>query len=383
MVSLEVIEKRGGAVNKIPASNEISLTEASVVRIELPRSQVRSMRRAGDDLLITTASGEVVTIHGFFAPYAGREKSDLVLLDEDGGKWFANLGDAQQGELAVGYSGIDSVEPLLLQQGFDLSALPWVIGGGLAAAAAVSGSGGGGDGPGALQFPPPGQGDTTSPAQPTVRPTNGRAITGMAEPGSLVTVTDGNGRVIGSATAGADGSYTITPTTPPPDGTVLHVVATDPAGNASPPATATVDATPPAQPTVKPTDGGHITGTAEAGSVVTVTDGNGHVIGSATAGADGTYTITPATPPADGTVLHVTATDAAGNTSAEATTAVDRTPPAAPVLNPTDGNPITGTAEAGSVVTLTAGGVVIGSVTAGPDAASSASRRPRRRRRAR
>ncbi|ODV19840.1 MAG: hypothetical protein ABT25_25900 [Variovorax sp. SCN 67-20] len=117
MVSLEVIEKRGGAVNKIPASNEISLTEASVVRIELPRSQVRSMRRAGDDLLITTASGEVVTIHGFFAPYAGREKSDLVLLDEDGGKWFANLGDAQQGELAVGYSGIDSVEPLLLQQG--------------------------------------------------------------------------------------------------------------------------------------------------------------------------------------------------------------------------------------------------------------------------
>ena len=367
MVSLEVIEKRGGAVNKIPASNEISLTEASVVRIELPRSQVRSMRRAGDDLLITTASGEVVTIHGFFAPYAGREKSDLVLLDEDGGKWFANLGDAQQGELAVGYSGIDSVEPLLLQQGFDLSALPWVIGGGLAAAAAVSGSGGGGDGPGALQFPPPGQGDTTSPAQPTVRPTNGRAITGMAEPGSLVTVTDGNGRVIGSATAGADGSYTITPTTPPPDGTVLHVVATDPAGNASPPATATVDATPPAQPTVKPTDGGHITGTAEAGSVVTVTDGNGHVIGSATAGADGTYTITPATPPADGTVLHVTATDAAGNTSAEATTAVDRTPPAAPVLNPTDGNPITGTAEAGSVVTLTAGGVVIGSVTAGPD----------------
>ncbi|CAA2101397.1 Ig-like domain-containing protein [Variovorax paradoxus] len=369
MVSLEIIEKRGGAVNKIASASEISLTEASVVRLDLSRAQVAGMRRVGNDLVVSTTAGETITVHGFFTP-AGQPRSDLVLNGE-GGEWLANIGDTPgpQGELAVGYSSIDSVEPLLLQQGVDLGALPWVVGAGLAVGALASGGGGGGDGPVFGGFPPPtGPGDTTPPGAPTVRPTNGGAITGTAEPGAVVTVIDASGRVIGSATAGADGSYSITPATPPADGSVLQVVATDPAGNASPPATVVVDSTPPAAPTVKPTDGSPITGTAEPGSLVTVTDGNGHVIGSATAGADGTYSITPATVPPDGTVLHVSATDAAGNTGAETTATVDSTPPAAPVLNPTDGQPITGTAEPGAVVTLsTAGGAVIGSVTAGPD----------------
>ncbi|MEN4957722.1 Ig-like domain-containing protein, partial [Stenotrophomonas indicatrix] len=76
-----------------------------------------------------------------------------------------------------------------------------------------------------------------------------------------------------------------------------------------------VDAVAPAAPVVDPSNGSELSGTAEAGSTVTLTDGSGNPIGEAIADADGNWSFTPGTPLADGTVVNATATDAAGNTS--------------------------------------------------------------------
>ncbi|WP_127473451.1 Ig-like domain-containing protein [Microbacterium sulfonylureivorans] len=73
----------------------------------------------------------------------------------------------------------------------------------------------------------PGDGTTvTDPAPP---------ITGTAEPGSEVEVSV-DGRPIGTTTTDADGNWTLTPTTPLPDGEhEITATATDPAGNVSVP----------------------------------------------------------------------------------------------------------------------------------------------------
>ncbi|HDL5856827.1 TPA: BapA prefix-like domain-containing protein [Pseudomonas aeruginosa] len=207
--------------------------------------------------------------------------------------------------------------------------------------------------------------DGVAPSAPVVEPSNGSELSGTAEPGSSVTLTDGNGNPIGQTTADANGNWSFTPSTPLPDGTVVNVVARDAAGNSSPPASVTVDAVAPATPTVDPSNGTTLSGTAEPGSSVTLTDGNGNPIGQVTADGSGNWTYTPSTPIANGTVVNATASDPTGNTSAPASTTVDSVAPAAPVVNPSNGAEISGTAEPGATVTLTDGsGNPIGQVTA-------------------
>ncbi|HFO0144446.1 TPA: Ig-like domain-containing protein [Pseudomonas aeruginosa] len=207
--------------------------------------------------------------------------------------------------------------------------------------------------------------DGVAPNAPVVEPSNGSELSGTAEPGSSVTLTDGNGNPIGQTTADANGNWSFTPSTPLPDGTVVNVVARDAAGNSSPPASVTVDAVAPATPTVDPSNGTTLSGTAEPGSSVTLTDGNGNPIGQVTADGSGNWTYTPSTPIANGTVVNVVAQDAAGNSSPGASVTVDSQAPAAPVLNPSNGTTLSGTAEPGATVTLTDGnGNPIGQVTA-------------------
>ncbi|HCF5877309.1 TPA: Ig-like domain-containing protein, partial [Pseudomonas aeruginosa] len=207
--------------------------------------------------------------------------------------------------------------------------------------------------------------DGVAPNAPVVEPSNGSELSGTAEPGSSVTLTDGNGNPIGQTTADANGNWSFTPSTPLPDGTVVNVVARDAAGNSSPPASVTVDAVAPATPTVDPSNGTTLSGTAEPGATVTLTDGNGNPIGQVTADGSGNWTYTPSTPIANGTVVNVVAQDAAGNSSPGASVTVDSQAPAAPVLNPSNGTTLSGTAEPGATVTLTDGnGNPIGQVTA-------------------
>ncbi|NPW68332.1 Ig-like domain-containing protein, partial [Pseudomonas aeruginosa] len=207
--------------------------------------------------------------------------------------------------------------------------------------------------------------DSQAPAAPVVNPSNGTTLSGTAEPGATVTLTDGNGNPIGQVTADGSGNWSFTPSTPLSNGTVVNATATDPSGNASSPASVTVDAVAPATPVVNPSNGTTLSGTAEPGATVTLTDGNGNPIGQVTADGSGNWSFTPTTPLPNGTVVNATATDASGNTSAGSSVTVDSVAPATPVINPSNGTTLSGTAEPGATVTLTDGsGNPIGQVTA-------------------
>ena len=121
-------------------------------------------------------------------------------------------------------------------------------------------------------------------------------------------------------------------------------------------------------------------GVAEAGSTVTVKDGD-RVLGTTVAGSDGSYSFTPTDALSDGVhALNVTATDLAGNVSTAATQSVkiDSVAPNAPSQNlaspavmvsgvkyDRDNTPtLSGVAEAGSTVTVKDGTTVLGTTVA-------------------
>jgi MYXO-CTERM domain-containing protein len=118
-----------------------------------------------------------------------------------------------------------------------------------------------------------------------------------------------------------------------------------------------------------------ISGTAEAGSLVTVRL-DGTVVGTVRAHDSGAWTFTMASPMAQGThSVTATATDAAGNTSPVSSPrgfVVDSVAPAPPeVLTPTAGATVrpselrfSGRAEANSTVVVTVDGLVVGTTRA-------------------
>ncbi|MNM33763.1 hypothetical protein D3C81_443950 [compost metagenome] len=208
--------------------------------------------------------------------------------------------------------------------------------------------------------------DSVAPGQPTIDPSNGTVITGSAEAGAKVILTDGNGNPIGETTADGTGNWAFTPGAPMANGTVINAVAQDTAGNTSTPqVSTTVDAVAPGQPTIEPSNGTEISGTAEAGARVILTDGSGNPIGQTTADGSGNWSFTPGTPLANGTVINAVAQDPAGNTSGPTSVTVDAIAPAAPTIEPSNGVVLTGTAEPGATVILTdGGGNPIGETTA-------------------
>ncbi|WP_159980528.1 MULTISPECIES: Ig-like domain-containing protein [unclassified Novosphingobium] len=195
--------------------------------------------------------------------------------------------------------------------------------------------------------------DAAPPPEPTIAPSNGEALAGTAEAGATIILTDGDGNPIAQFAADDDGNWSFSPAVPLPDGTVVNAVAADSVGNASQPASITVDSIPPAAPLIDPTNGSVISGSAETGALVTLTDGDENVIGQAIADDNGVWIFTPGFPLADGTVVHAAAQDATGNIGASASATVDGVPPPTPTIEPTNGTILTGTAEPGSTIRLT------------------------------
>jgi len=200
--------------------------------------------------------------------------------------------------------------------------------------------------------------DITPPALPTATvDATGTTITGSGEPGATVRVSDANGGPLGVALVGADGSYSVPLAPAQANGQALTVVQVDPAGNSSQAVPLTApDITAPAAPTLAlAADGVTVSGSGEAGAIVTITGANGATIGTANVGADGTYTATLGTPLRNGEALSATQRDATGNISAPVTiTAADSTPPAAPIANVTaNGTIIAGTGEPGARLVVT------------------------------
>ncbi|HFS7497307.1 TPA: Ig-like domain-containing protein, partial [Acinetobacter baumannii] len=238
--------------------------------------------------------------------------------------------------------------------------------------------------------------DTTAPAAPVIDPVNGTdPITGTAEPGSTVTVTYPNGDTA-TVVAGPDGSWSV-PNPGLNDGDEVEAIATDPAGNPSLPGTATVDAVGPNTDgvnfTVDSVTADNVINASEASGNVTVTGVlknvpadaantvvtvviNGQTYTATVDSTAGTWTVSVSgsdlTADADKTIdAKVTFTDAAGNSSSvndTQTYTIDTTAPDAPVINPVNGtDPITGTAEPGSTVTVTYPDGSTTTVVAGPD----------------
>ncbi|NTZ39892.1 hypothetical protein EXW94_19740 [Enterobacter sp. JMULE2] len=162
-------------------------------------------------------------------------------------------------------------------------------------------------------------------------------ISGTAKAGSTVTIMDGS-NVLGTTTAGADGTWSFTPSVDLGRGEhSFTATAKDPMGNESSSSswTVTIDTDAPVKPTIDAalddvgtvqgalSDGSStddptptLSGKAEAGSTVKIYDQNG-LLGEVTAKADGTWSFSPVAKLPEGEHrFHVTATDKAGNTSA-------------------------------------------------------------------
>ncbi|UKJ77883.1 beta strand repeat-containing protein [Azospirillum brasilense] len=229
--------------------------------------------------------------------------------------------------------------------------------------------------------------DTTAPNAPAVTSaalsnSTTPTLAGTAEAGSTVTVTVGGATYTTTATGG-NWSIDLATATPVTGSLNLNAnganpvsaTATDAAGNTSSAGTQslTIDTTLPDAPTVAtaltnsttPT----LTGTAEAGSTVTVTVGGATYTTTAT-GGNWSVDLATATPTAGSLSLNpngtnpvsATATDASGNVSAPAiqSLVIDTTLPDAPTVTTALSNSttptLTGSAEAGSTVTVTVGG---------------------------
>lgn len=197
--------------------------------------------------------------------------------------------------------------------------------------------------------------DSLAPDAPTLSPSNGTEIGGKAEAGTTILVTDGSGTPLGQAITGIDGAWSMTPSNPVPDGTILIAIARDAAGNSSPPTSTAVDAMAPPAPTLAPPNATTVSGTAEPGATLILSDGNGDPIGETSADSDGNWTFTPSPPLPDGTSVNAVARDAAGNESASDSIVIDAVSPAAPEIAPTNGTVISGTSEPGALILLTAG----------------------------
>ncbi len=216
--------------------------------------------------------------------------------------------------------------------------------------------------------------DTTAPSAPVLDPINAtNPVTGTAEPGSTVTVSFPDGTTA-TVVAGPDGKWTVLNPGDLTDGQTVTATATDPAGNPSLPGTGVVDAVAPtvAVTTALTNDSTPaLTGTVNdpTAKVVVTVDGVNY---PATNNGDGTWTLADNTLPVltDGPhTVTVTATDPAGNVgTGNAVVTVDTTAPSAPILDPINAtNPVTGTAEPGSTVTVSFPDGTTATVVAGPD----------------
>ncbi|UOO81422.1 Ig-like domain-containing protein [Uruburuella testudinis] len=220
--------------------------------------------------------------------------------------------------------------------------------------------------------------DETAPAvaidDVAEKPDGSISVSGTAEPGSTVVLTDKDGQTIGSAVVGSDGNWSIDSEGTVPAGDI-KATATDVNGQEGSATETYADETAPAVAitgiTEKDDGSISVSGTAEAGSTVVLTDKDGTEIGSAVVGSDGNWSID-----SEGTVaageLTATATDANGQEGSATETYADETAPAVAITGiteDTDGSiSVSGTAEPGSTVVLTdTDGQTIGSAVVGSD----------------
>jgi hypothetical protein len=210
------------------------------------------------------------------------------------------------------------------------------------------------------QGPPPRTASVTfvaTPVTPVLAYANARAVVGTAEAGTVISVYAPGGAQICEVATTDEGDFACTGLNPAPaHGDVLTVIATEPHGFQSAPASVVVDAVPPEPPVVDPTDGTQVTGSdGEPGGTVIVRDpDDGTVLCETEVAPDGTFACGPLTPrPGDDTPIDIVIVDPSDNSSAPVSVVVDSSAPEPPVVDPTDGSVLYGDAEPGSHVVVT------------------------------
>lgn len=219
--------------------------------------------------------------------------------------------------------------------------------------------------------------DTVAPGLPGTLAVigNGTHVTGLAEAGSTVTITSSTGTVLGTATADGSGAFNVTISPAQTNGETLLAFATDKAGNAGNTQSVTAPFTnlpnAPLITTVNDNVGtitGNLTngkatddttptlsGTAQPNSTITLYN-NGVAMGTTTTDINGNWTFTTPALSEGSHAFTATATNVIGGTgpvSIPTTVIVDTVAPNAPngTFN-ADGSVLTGSAEAGSTVTI-------------------------------
>ncbi|KRW62889.1 Ig-like domain-containing protein, partial [Pseudomonas sp. TTU2014-080ASC] len=195
-----------------------------------------------------------------------------------------------------------------------------------------------------------GKADLIAPDAPVIETNNETGLGGSAEAGGTIVVKLPDGSTL-TTTVDENGHWLIQPN-PLDDGESANVTVTDEAGNISKPVnTGGSDVIAPDAPIVESNNLGGLTGTGEAGSTITLTKPDGSTVTTVT-DANGKWAMQP-NPLTDGEEGKVTATDPSGNVSGEtATGKADLIAPDAPVVDSNNLAGLTGSAEAGSTITL-------------------------------
>ncbi|WP_411378129.1 BapA/Bap/LapF family large adhesin [Citrobacter portucalensis] len=335
---LAVVSKLTGVSTNVESS-EVTLSSPSIVKLSVSREEVSQLTRVNQDLVVTLRSGETITIKNFYVG-KGDAQNQLVLEDSNGALWWVQDTDG-----AFHFQHLDDLTPLMTAEGSHEGGAvwPWVLGGiavagGIGLAAGGGGGGGGGGG------------------------SDNNAGNGNG----------GNGNGNGNGGNGDGGSP---PTTTPnmPDVPVITSVIdnqeliTGPVNQQE----STNDNTPTLQ------------GTGPANATLHIFD-NGVEIGQVTIDANGNWSFTPSSPLADGThKFTVSASDGTGSSDMSDSweIIVDTLAPDAPVVTEVTDNSgsikglignngvtddatptLTGTGEAGSYISISDNGILIGMV---------------------
>ncbi|MEF3675252.1 Ig-like domain-containing protein, partial [Citrobacter freundii] len=338
---LAVVSKLTGVSTNVESS-EVTLSSPSIVKLSVSREEVSQLTRVNQDLVVTLRSGETITIKNFYVG-KGDAQNQLVLEDSNGALWWVQDTDG-----AFHFQHLDDLTPLMTAEGSHEGGAvwPWVLGG-IAVAGGIglaAGGGGGGGGGGSDNNAGSGNGN-------------------------------GNGNGDGGGNGNGDGDGGDPPTTTPnaPDVPVITSVIDDQELITGPvnQQESTNDNTPTLQ------------GTGPANATLHIFD-NGVEIGQVAIDANGNWSFTPSSPLADGThQFTVSASDGTGSSGMSDSweIIVDTLVPDAPVVTEVtddsgsikglignngvtdDATPtLTGTGEAGSYISISDNGILIGMV---------------------
>ncbi|MFA3689021.1 hypothetical protein KWF13_17440, partial [Acinetobacter baumannii] len=317
-------------------------------KFTLDASNIKSVRDTGNGFEITLKSGEIIQADSYSVT------PNTQPVEQVSSQQVENNSEADE--------EFEKEEVLKEKSLLDSQTMLWggaaIALGGIAIAASGSG---GSDGSAPS--------DQTPPASLTkILSKDGKAVSGLTEAGATVIVENSAGKVIGSAKAGADGTYLINLDKAYINGEILKVSAQDTAGNSTVKQELIAsDITAPTLTHAISSNGKTITGLTEANSTVTVKDSSGKIIGTAKSDNDGKYTVILDKAYLNGENLTISAEDLAGNKSTIQTIlADDKTAPIGlTVAIDTAGKVVTGVTEANAVVTVkNAAGIVVGTATA-------------------